>query len=321
MKHLYLLFFFAHFLTANNSHKSTIVILKGLCSAGKSSICRALIENDSSWKTIDEDHVYIKIFNKAIKKEFPEQFRAIKQAINKCNHFHAIQRKEILFKDKATQNEQEDALRAIEEITTFIDSNPDRESIETQWLDEVKQKVFQKIDKYIARGKNIIVDSWILNQPDVQKLKTITRVFLCMAYAPLLTSVDRVIKRNKEVYQTNNLMNKRLMRSLIESFQNLYTLSLQPMEEHILGTLNLEYFTEYIDKVRTYLKTVQAPSGASPIQKEISQEKLYSYATDTKTLLQNQIMYITIPASYDFVINTMDHTPEYYAQLIKEKVS
>ncbi len=321
MKHLYLLFLFAHFLSANNSHKSTIVVLKGLCSAGKSSICRALIENDSSWKTIDEDLVYIKIFNNAIKKKFPEQFKTIKQAINKCNHFHAIQRKEILFKDEATQNEQEDALRAIEEITTFIDSNPDRESIETQWLAEVKQKVFQKIDKYIARGKNIIVDSWILNQSDVQKLKTITRVFLCMAYAPLLTSVDRVIKRNNEVYQTNNLMNKRLMRSLIESFQNLYTLSPQPMEEHILGTLNLEYFTEYIDKVRTYLKTVQAPSGVSPIQKEISQEKLYSYATDTKTLLQNQIMYITIPASYDFVINTMDHTPEYYAQLIKEKVS
>lgn len=321
MKQLYLLIFLAHFLPASNPYKGTIVILKGLCSAGKSSICRALTEKDSSWKTIDEDHVYIKRFNKAIKREFPEQFKTIKQAIKKCNHFHAIQRKEILFKDNASQSEQEDARRAIEQITISIDSNPDRDLIETQLLKEVKEKVIKKIHSYISCGKNIIVDSWILNQSDVQQLKAITNVFLCMAYAPLFTVVDRVVKRNNEAYQTKNLMNKRLIRSAVESFQNLFTLSNQPNEKHVVDTLNHEYFVEYIEKIRTYLQSIQNPIGISPIQKEITEEKLNSYFIDTKKLLLNTTMYITVPAYYDFVINTADNTPEFYAQVLKEKVS
>ena len=165
------LLIFSNLWPAQSSNKGSIVFFRGPCSAGKSSICKALAQSDKSWKSIDEDEYHIKLTLQAIKKEFPLQFTVIKKSISKCNRYHALQRKEILFKETAKNKKKESALKAIDDIQNAIAMNPQYSDFKEKIKEIARNKLITDINKYASKGHNVIVDSWFLKEEDFQIFK------------------------------------------------------------------------------------------------------------------------------------------------------
>lgn len=303
----------------SSPQKGAIVFLRGPCSVGKSSICKALSEADKSWKSIDEDEYHIRLALHAIKKEFPLQFTAIKKSIRKCNRYHALQRKEIFFKEATRDEKKQSALKSIDYIRNALASNPHYSDFRAQIDRITRDKLINDIKKYASKGYNVIVDSWFLKEEDFQIFKKKFPFFLGIAYAPLHVLLERVNKRNRTAYETKNLMSKRFIRQALESFNQTYTLTSNPTPI-VLDTLSKETLIACLENIRSQLlaKNEQAHQHSF---KEFTTEELDEFKEKMLARFNGEPkVNITLDQKYDFVINTKENKPEFYAQLIKRKV-
>lgn len=301
------------------SSKGSIVFLRGPCSAGKSSICKALSQQDKSWKSIDEDDYRIRVTLRAIKKEFPLQFAVIKKSINKCNRYHALQRKEILFKETTNEQRKQLVLKSIDDIQNAMVSNPQYSDFTSQVDSITRNKLITDITKYASKGYNVIVDSWFLKEEDFQLFKKKFPFLLGIAYAPLQVLLERVNKRNAAAYKTNNLISKRFIRQVLESFSNSYIFTSNSTAV-VLDQLSKETLISCLENIRSQL-SMKSEQKHQLLFKEITPEELDAFKEKMLTKFNEQKVNIAIDSKYDFVINTKENEPEFFAQLIKTKIN
>lgn len=300
--------FFSHAWCKDST--GNVVLLKGPCSVGKSSICKALAQSTKSWKAIDDDEYHIKMTLATLAKKFPEQFEVIKCTIKKCNRYHAIQRRDVLFKSKASEDQKQETIKCLDTISAFFRDNKEYITY-TELLDRnTRQKILQRINRYASKGKNVIVDTWLLNEDDFSQIRERYSLFKGIAYAPLQTLLNRVLKRNKAAQETGNLISKRFIRQPLYSFRHLYNFSTEPTSGIMLDTLQKDQFIECIEFARSQLT----------IHREITSQELDAYKKRMLEKLSGEKLFITADPSYDFVIHTTAHTPEFYAKLIRKKV-
>jgi chloramphenicol 3-O-phosphotransferase len=235
--------------------------------------------------------------------------------IKKCNRYHAIQRQDIIFKSKVSEDQKQEAVKSINTISAFFKN--DKEYITyRELLDrKTRRKILEHINQYARKGKNVILDTWLLNEDDFSQIRARFTLFKGIAYAPLRVLLERIIKRNKTAQETGNLISKRFIRQPLSSFRQLYNFSTQderqqPTSGIILDTLDKNEFIECIEFARSQLT----------LHREITSQELDAYKQRMLALFNGPELLITADPSYDFVVHTATNTPEFYAKLIRKKV-
>lgn len=295
--------------------KGSIVFLRGMSSAGKTSICQALSALDNSWKAISEDDYCMDVKINEVERQFPMEFSNISKAIAQVNLFNAIVRHEILFLPSASPEEQEKAKIAIDFIRTFLDDPKNHIKGKDSAL--INKKLMDDIQQHAQNGSNVIVDSWFLRQEDFEKCRQQFKVYTVFTHAPLPILLERQKQRNKAAVESGNLRNTKFFDQTLNVFKKI---KLAKDTTHAIDVLTKDTLIVCFASIRSQL-TFQSADRPLFSRREITIEEL---DTLKKELLDkfgdSKELYITPIEFHDLVLNTTEHKPKFYAQLIKKKV-
>lgn len=218
----------AHF---NISNTAQIVLLRGACSSGKSSLIAALQKIDPHWYAIEEDSFFVDAIINAVTQNFPTEISIISQAIASQNIFNAVKRSEFQFLPTASSEEQQAAITAAQQIQAALNG---------QEGDKFKKELFSSIDKAmdtelheaVKQNNNILLDSWAYTSESLQEKFPEIPVFTVIVYCPLKTALNRVQQRNSDALSSGNLLPKRFFGQLFSSYVAVYKWHLAPSNEN-----------------------------------------------------------------------------------------
>lgn len=212
-----------------DSKTPIIVYLKGTCCAGKSTLIQSIGQRWENLEIVDEDPIVHRTYPNAVALRFPTEYINIIKAIAEYNLYHALRQKDILFKKSATQEECIKASNAV----SFI-QNELNQSQNLLWKEEVneeiRKEIIETIQLALQNKKNILLDSWYFTADQIQELFPTTPVVRVMLYCPFPIVYERLLKRNKDSIEQENLQEKRGMNQLMGSFCSLYQMSDQPAQ-------------------------------------------------------------------------------------------
>lgn len=201
-----------------------IVYLRGICSSGKSSFTKQLIETNPEWMGFDDDQIAYRHYVKAISERFSQEFASVAKVIAPQNLYHAFRRSEILFKEDAVPEDCEKAKEAIGRVQNELNLPKNLE-----WKKNinklVRDEICQRIQEAIDVKKPIVVDVWFYEPEEIQKLFPKARHFKVMLHCPLVISFERTVTRNQEARNLPNLGDLRYVEQIANSFSALYQLS------------------------------------------------------------------------------------------------
>lgn len=206
---------------------SSIIYLKGSCSAGKSTFIRSILDCWKEIEVVDEDSIMQKTYVDAVAGRFPCEYACIKRVISQENLYHAIREKDVLFKNNTSDDERRkaaDALCVIQEELNKAEN--------ASWKQKVSQsidlQVLQHIKRGIEKGNIVLLDSWYIKPKHLELSFPETKLCKVLLYCSLKNTYDRFLKRNDKALMEENLSEKRYIRQLIGSFISLYEINDKP---------------------------------------------------------------------------------------------
>lgn len=315
------MFIFCVLLSVFEAYCATVAFLKGTSCAGKTSICNALIEFDSSWKSIDEDIFFYDLSKLQCKKSFPAEYSIIEHAISEENIFHAIIRNQTLFKDSISLEEKKRAYQAIstlqEGMRKQIVANP---QIQEEFKKTLTMNILSSIETHLKNGFNVIVDTWFLSAEDHKVFDQKYHVLHILAYCPLYEMIKRVIKRNKDAISNKNMLSMRFFRYALLSFFSNYDLIVENASNvQIIDSLMKSKIVNIFDLIKEHMIAGVDTGGVVDLftRKEFSYNQLQQYQ---EKLIEKfaSAAYVNIVAKipYDLLLNTEKITPQESAQKI-----
>lgn len=303
---------------------STLVFLRGSCSVGKSSLCKELAKCDPQWKYVSEDDFCISQFIEFLLKLFPVQMKTISQAIARENMFNAINRYEVLFKDNATYEEQQQAWKAIAEIKTYLDdpcNNNQRKAIGLK----TKYSILEHVYYYLVCGFNVIVDSWMFTQEEIDQFrKDFNMTHRVFAYCPLKFVLARLKERYTIAINQKNFHEKKVYKQALSS----YFAKVQPAkEESALDVISRQEIEGAIEDIMAHIASLpprECGKNKQFSRSEFSQEELQEFIQEVYKNFgfdSRDVIAIEPAEKHDFIIRTDEGDPQQCAQLLLKWLS
>ncbi len=207
---------------------ATVIYLRGTCSSGKSTLIRSIVQ-ECDLELVDEDSIMQRSYLEAVALRFPCKFIIINKAVARENLYHALREKDILFKKTASLEDSQKAKNALCEIQEEL-NNPQNLLWKKALSDGINTEVIQRLKEAIERRKNVILDSWYVKEHHIQELFPNVQIIRVLLYCSLPVAYNRLLKRNEEAIDRENLQEKRYLRQLFGSFTALYQISDQPLQ-------------------------------------------------------------------------------------------
>lgn len=209
--------------------QSTIIYLKGSCSAGKSTFIQALDTKMLNLEVIDEDEAWVRTCNEAVAQRFPEAIKAIQKAVAEENLFRALCANCLIFKKDITPEVCLGAKNAISRIQNEL-NQPCNVSWRKSLSEGVTSDLLERIREAIERKKNILLDSWYIKPDLLQARFPQARTVRVLLYCSMPETYQRLLKRNLEAVNSANLTNHRFTGQFVGSFCSIYQLSKEPVQ-------------------------------------------------------------------------------------------
>lgn len=185
-----------------------LVLLNGVTSSGKTTLANSL--ND--YYRISVDDIVSDILIKQLVQQLPQSL------LDRCE---ALTHGEIknLFGGYTVKGRDDE----VKDILTYFNNNQIDLCIPSD--QQIFQAVYQKMQPYVFRGINVIVDTVISDNNNIKLfssyLNNYTFIHL-LYYVPLDINLDRCIKRNQEASSSFNWDNARLPSMVIEQHLKFY---------------------------------------------------------------------------------------------------
>jgi guanylate kinase len=293
--------------TTNLLSKSTIIILKGLSRAGKSTIINKLIESNPKIKSVSEDDVFLYVFNEFIKQKFPLEYKELVKNIAPDNLYHAIARYQIKFKYGCSDEKKEEANIIIKQLRKQLE-DPSR-NLRPTFSKLVRETRNDMIDTYLKNNKHIIIDGVMINQKEIKKLGSRANVINIFVHCPFYTTLKRLVKKNEETEKQAIYRELRFYRNLLSSFSHCY---------RVTQNQNMKIFSVRKNELLDLLNTIRAelePSSQKPLNgkftnRDFTKAELDSYEKKllSKLKLENKdLTYLCLNADYDYIIYNDDN--------------
>lgn len=292
---------------------SDIILFDGLCSAGKTSVCSELKKNNQEIAWIDQDAILFTFFARRIKDILPYEYEVLSKGIEHDNFYHAIRRKQILFKEGLSDMEKLACIKVCNQLNQMFQGDAYHSFI----YDNLKEYTYELIDNFVAEGKDIVIDSWLFtNHEDVQKLKELDKTILVLAYCPLEELINRVEMRNKKSILNHRVTELRYYKLPIMSFHNYFIFSNK--EAGSVETVKIDSLNH------VFKRTEENISLNCVMPKELSNyemtlEELLTYKLKMLKLIRDGYCFIIPPdLPYDLIIDTSKDSPKALAQMVEE---
>lgn len=201
--------------------KQLVVQLFGACSAGKSSVEKAICTQDPSWVTIDEDDVLFDVFKKAISARFPKEYAAVASHIEERNLYHAFTRNQICFKEKTSPTDQLHVLSLISTVVEKLDCASELEWKKT-YCKMINERVIELFRTALAANNNVVIFTW--GRPVHSFLSSTNTVknISVLLYNPLAFAFERLLERNRVAEEEKDYSLKRFPSFIPNSYCSHY---------------------------------------------------------------------------------------------------
>jgi hypothetical protein len=199
------------------SENHTIVMLRGTCSAGKTSICEKIASQESHWQVIDLDDIYMQKVVELIAITFPKEFEVIAKVIPSHNLYHALKRDETVCKNT-------EVLQALAKIQQSLDGPLGKDFQANLWK-QLEGTLIEQIEAAFHEGKDVLMNSWLSKNGIIEDYFKTHKIINVLVYTPIQTSFRFLQKRNDEASTTGNLYQKRFFGQFFSSFNNHYRLT------------------------------------------------------------------------------------------------
>lgn len=307
-----------HLYSANQK----IVMLRGSCSAGKSSFGKALEQLSPAWKYVDEDAIYVPTLVEEIKSLFPEDFALVASITEPYNCFNAIKRSEYNFLTSAQEEEKRNAQYAAQRIQATLNNKDRYPSYQAAFYQKVRSKTLDSAHTARTEHKNILIDCWLFSKEQLQELFEDTDIFEIILYTPIEQCVGNLKKRNEQALLSNHLASKRFYGQLLSSFDAFYVLTEAPTDTTI-DRISATTLKNLVQALRSEVTPTDVPyEKLLFVWQEFNlqalqqwHQQLLASCTSTSTNL-----YIQSKQAYAFVLNTTDKTPHDVAQEFLQKI-
>lgn len=283
---------------------STIFLLKGPCSTGKSSIEKE-IAKDGLWQTINKDDLYFHMIPEYFAEQFPEKYAPIGKVFERDNILHAVKLGEPCFKDKVTEKDKEDAIKAMHWIESFLNGEEGKtiyEKFYKKFGHDLHASILNKIDKAIAQGKYVLLDTWGGDTDRVIEERYPLNVKKLLVHCPIKQSFNFFKNRNKKSIEQKNLSEKRFWRQWIADYCGFFRFS-SKKEEGYLSTVTKKDLIEIFDTMAA--EVVQNWQDKKKPRFSSREMNLYDLAKYKKECLgeeESDIYYLCPKENYDNVI-------------------
>jgi hypothetical protein len=300
---------------------SDILLLKGACSSGKSSLLRHIREQDPSSEilTVEEDVIVTQAYLKAIADLFPFEYVQILTAIDSFNLYPALRYRKFTFMPTSTAEECANAEEALHKIQDALNLD-EMHSWKKQLSEQIEQEIFDQIASSSRSKTTVILDSWYISaktldrQFPVSNEKPFTsesQVKTLLLYCPFSVMYQRFLKRNEEAEQLGNFENYRQLRQLL-SFFSLFDLKIKQNkleldQSEVLEELDLDELNLILDKISTSLEDLPTSHLRENFTfQEISRSEFEWLRNEYGSHLREpgQTCYVVPKNTYDFIVNT-----------------
>lgn len=305
-------FLFLSTIMATGTHfAGTAVFLHGSGCAGKTSLCKKLIELDPSWKYIEEDGIFYQEAAKYWKNEFSTEFASIEESIDPANVLHAVMRNQILFKTSASNEQRLRAKHAIAHIQQTLNSRARKQENDgkTSWADLLRDEITQIIMNH-ARNHNVIVDTWFLKPEHIRRVTDNHKVVHVIAYCTFYKVVERTMKRNHEALMNGkDISNTRFFHQALKSFAGIYDLSDNP--DKSIASIDKESVIRALDLVEFQLQDSPQATGAAKTftRGEFSNTEFQEFRDALLSKFTSERAYVVPKLPFDMTVITDDTDP------------
>lgn len=251
-----------------------IIILRGSSSAGKTSICKALEQVDTSWKAIIEDEICMDMETNSWQEHFNDYYKPIEDAIAYDNIFNAVKRSQIVFKLNITDDHKKLAMDSIYYIRGFLDDPSNLHLNKKVFAYQLKNKIIEVITQNLIAGYKIIIDDWLLDNELIEKFRSNYNIKYILAYSPLDVVINRTIKRNQDACANSSMREAKFFEQPINSFFANFELSLS--EENAIDKIEKSECISALENVDKYLDIDKVPYKGHPLfhRREMTKQEL-----------------------------------------------
>ena len=187
-----------HFAAATHS---TILLLKGPSSAGKTSVINAFMRIKPELRYVNEDEHCMDGFNLFLQQEFATEYKELTTAIIPENIFNAVTRNELVFTSDSTAEQKEKVIKTLELLRTKLEE-PDRDDLKETYKKIVEESIQKALQSYIQDNRCILLDGWMISPKQVDELRQKAVVITLFFHCPLSTLLKRLSERNNMLITT-----------------------------------------------------------------------------------------------------------------------
>ena len=304
------------------SFAGKVVFLHGAGSAGKTSLCTELLKQSDRWRVINEDDIYYAEAVKHWKAVFPEEYNAIARAVDPENVFHAVMPNQILFRSNASEGTRSKAKRAIRVIQETLNGiSTEHPDSWHSWGDALREHITQLIIEQ-AKNHHIIVDTWFLNEDNIERVAQKYDVIHVAAYCSFFDIVKRTIKRNCDALMNGkDISSIRFFHQALKSFTVWYDFS--DNAEGAIECLEKDTVIHSLDLVEFCLQRFHDAIGASKefTYGEFSLEEFEEYRKELICKFTSETAYVVPQFKCDMVVRTDQKTSSECAKSIIQNKS
>lgn len=303
-----------------NCYAGKVFFLHGSGCAGKTSLCREILQKSDDWRVVSEDDIYYEKAAIHWENEFPEEFEEIKGAIEKENILHAVMRNQVLFRTNISEWQKKRAMLAIRVIQQELNSRPKSTNNDdpNSWSYILRAYIANEI-KDIAKNKNVIVDTWFLKQEHIDEIAQQYEVRHIVAYCSFFNLIKRTLERNHNaIMNGKDISNLRFFHQALNSFTEIYDFS--DIKDNSVDELIREDVVHGCDIVALCLNDSSSATGATKTftRGEFSLSEFKEYQRNLLDKFKGNKVYVYPKRKVDSVVRTDHNTASECAKKIIE---
>jgi ribose 1,5-bisphosphokinase PhnN len=290
-----------------------VILLKGACSAGKTSLINKAVEIDPKIYSLREDDHVINSFTEFFKQQFPDDCTIITNAITPENLLHAITRRVIAFKCDSPSDAQEKAISSIQKIRTRLE-DPSNE-LKLIYVKSLNESINKDLDVQLSAGKSILLDGWRISPKEIDDLRHKTKVITVFVHCSAEKILQRLAHRNDKSKDQVNIREHRFHSQALRSFKSFYRPT--PNPDIAVDSITKKALVDHLQAIKAKLiPTSNEPPSGRFTYRDFTQEELQEYQEQllAKLGLTDKDDEATSPIcpdlSYDYLINTDNLSPE-----------
>ena len=300
--------------TCHTNLEAVLVFLDGTSSVGKSSICTQ-IRTYEQWGVVAS--LYWDWGQQNLKALFSAEFSKIQKALSSDNIIHALRRNIIVFNEKATKCQKEEALQSIKNIQLVLDSSTDTEL--NDWhMKEFRSFSSNVLQDQLVRNEHVLFDgSWYT---DLDGLHIKDKIYSILVYCPFSEMIYRIIKRRKEAFDSRNVINHRFFREGLKGFMRLYDLTSEC--DGAIDMITQKEIEEVIELVESMYDPSKVSGKTRFVVREFSFEQFEEYCKNLLAKFEgHEKLYVVPKKQYDLIIRSDLTSPIECAKRIIDFVS